>query len=150
MGWRIDPWRIVKTAYGKEQPVAQALTAMGFETFLPVEVRIYRRLRGRQREPLVVALRPGWVFARIELSDMDRVGALDHVMGFVKDADGFRAAVPDWQMDEFRIAYDCWIAEIRELAALGKALARRPEKPKVYALKDGLQLLLAQMESGCS
>lgn len=149
MDWRIDPWRALRVDYGKEADVtlALALEPYSAEAFLPVEIRTYSIIRGRRHPPRPWPLLPSVVFARLELSTLSTVRRdVEPVTGWLKDAQGFPQAIPDREMEEFRIAYQTLMDETRAKLALGQALSRE-EKTQWRDLKDGLKEILNRMDA---
>lgn len=97
-------WYALRTATRQEEPVQARLDALGYETFLPVEVRWRRtrRTRTQARRPLFL----GYLFVRCPpsaLFDAARLDGVHHPVGW-RDADGLRhpVVIPDEAIAELR------------------------------------------------
>lgn len=86
-----EAWFVIETKMRRERESADAIEAMGFECFAPVEVR--KRLdRSKHARPMVeyeVAMFPRYIFPRFDIKTpcgWQRIGELRSVHGWLKPA----------------------------------------------------------------
>jgi len=95
-------WFAIYTASNHEKSVAQHLQAKDVETFLPL-YRITRRWKNRTTVKVELPLFPGYVFARICLSERLQVIEVPMVYSIV-GARGNPTALPDAEIESLRAA----------------------------------------------
>lgn len=108
-----NPWYALRCATRQEEAARTRLTALGLETFLPVEVRWRRtrRTKAKAERPLFI----GYLFVRCDpdaLFEAARLGGVHHPVGW-RDADGLRhplvipdEAIAELQADQARGLHD--------------------------------------------
>ena len=143
-------WYLIKTDYLKEFHVNAALASKNFQTFLPTVLRVYGKSRGKTRPPREIALVPGKMFVRAELSDfaLKAIGT-QYLTGYERDDDEFPmpTEIPDDQMDTFIKTHQDYLSEAQKRLALGKALGRGAKaKQKFVPAEDALKEIKARMD----
>ena len=142
-------WYAVRTEGGREGRVADAITKLEHQVFLPDELRVRKKVRGKQRDSVEVPLLPRIVFAMTELSGWAAIRNLDHVTGFECNPEGFPEPIPDDQMQTFQKVHGEWLQDAQKRAALGKAIQGRGARGRKRSMPflDGLKQLQRDMEA---
>lgn len=139
-------WRIIKTEYGKEQVVAHCLKDMGFETFVPVEMRSYVRHKGKRWTDDVTMI-PATVFVLAELSAIEfDIPRLRYVAGIERDTENFPEVIPFEEMAAFREAYSKWFAAAHKRLQDGKSPVGRGKGAKFQDFASAAAYLKAQQD----
>ena len=143
-------WYLIKTDYLKEFHVNAALRGKEFQTFLPTVLRVYGKSRGKTRPPREIALVPGKMFVKAELSDfvLKAIGT-QYLTGYERNDDEFPMPVeiPDDQMQVFIDTHQEYLSEAQKRLALGKALGRGAKgRKKTMPFSEGLSVLKERME----
>ena len=131
-------WYAIRTEGGREARVAQAISRLEHQVWLPIELRQRKKIRGKQRDSVEVPLLPRIVFAMTELSGWAAIRNLDHVTGFECNPEGFPEPIPDDQMETFRRVHGEWL-ELQKLSQMRRMGRGAKAKLKAMSLEDGLK-----------
>ena len=141
-------WYAIRTEGGREARVAQAISRLEHQVWLPIELRQRKKIRGKQRDSVEVPLLPRIVFAMTELSGWAAIRNLDHVTGFECNPEGFPEPIPDNQMQTFQKVHGEWLADAQKRAAEGKRAQGRGARGRKRSVpfREALIELQARME----
>lgn len=140
-------WVIVRTKYGKEHYVANAIARMGFPAWVPVEIRSYRTTgnrRTRHRTLIEVPLLPKTMFAALPEALHSDLQAVRYYTSLERDEALEALKIEDWEMAAFRTEVEASNEQERDRQ---KRQASRPKKRQWIAAPTALAELLRRMES---
>lgn len=86
-----EAWYVIETKLRRERDATQEIEALGFECFLPIEVR-RRQDRSKKARPIIeyeVAMFPRYIFPRFDMAKpcgWQAIGRLQSVRGWLKAA----------------------------------------------------------------
>ena len=141
-------WIIVRTKYGKEHYVANAISRMGFSAWVPTEIRSYRTTgnrRTRHRTLIEVPLLPKTLFAAIPEALQRDLGTVRYYTSLERDEALEALKIEDWEMAAFRTEVEASNEQERDRQ---KRQATRPRKRQWMAAPAALQELLRRMGEG--
>ncbi|WP_291592729.1 UpxY family transcription antiterminator [Bacteroides sp.] len=105
MGEKAKNWLVVCVQSNREKKTYERLTALGFESFLPLQEEVHRWSDRNKKVQRVVI--PMVVFARLNPSEYIQVLRLPSVNRFmVLRGESTPALIPDSQMERFRFMLD--------------------------------------------
>ena len=141
-------WVIVRTALAKEQFVARALIRLGFDAWVPTEVRLLKPGIARRsmahsnvRKTLELPILPKRLFAVIPSAAEADCVSVRHLEALERDGASLAFSVPPAQVARFRAEIDRINAETLALARIVQA---KRQKRVWKDMRDALQELVAE------
>lgn len=140
-------WIIVRTKYGKENYVANAISRMGFPAWVPVEIRSHRTNLNRKsnhRTLIEVPLLPKTLFAGLPEALHSDLQAVRYYDRLERDEALEALKIEDWEMTAFRAEVEYHNERERERQ---KREAAPPKKQEWMAAPEALLKLRKRMDS---